>query len=168
MQALIRGIGTFNEKVGFWTSLLILPMVAVVIYEVFMRYALNAPTSWAFEMTTFLYGLHFVLGFAFTHKVGGHVSVDIVEARLSAPGRTRLRIFANLVIFLPTVGLITIWSVLYAVTSWQQWELASSSWAPKVFPYKTLMALGFLLLWLQGVAKLLEDLRALNGPAARA
>ncbi len=58
----------------------------------------------------------------------------------------------NLVIFIPTIGMLTVWSVIYAVTSWKYWELASSSWAPKVFPYKTLMALGFVLFFLQGVA----------------
>ena len=42
------------------------------------------------------------------------------------------------------------------------WERASSSWAPAVYPYKTIMAIGFILLFLQGVAKLIQDFRALR------
>jgi TRAP-type mannitol/chloroaromatic compound transport system permease small subunit len=41
-------------------------------------------------------------------------------------------------------------------------ELASSSWAPAVYPYKALMAIGFTLLLLQGVARLIQDFSALR------
>ncbi len=162
MASFEGAIDGLNERVGRWTAYLILPMVAVVVYEVFLRYLFNAPTNWGFEVTTFLYGVHFVLAFGYTHKQNGHVSIDIFEARLGNRARTRLRVATNLVIFLPTVGLLAAWSVLYAWTSWQNWELASTSWAPKVFPYKTLMALGLIFLWLEGVSKLLKDLRALR------
>ncbi len=163
MQALARWIDALNERVGVLNAYLILPMVGVVAYEVFMRYALNAPTSWGFEVTTFIYGVHFILAFGHCHKHDGHVSIDIFEARLAPRPRTLLRIAASLLVFLPTIGLLAVWSIIYAATSWQQWELASTSWAPKVFPYKTIMAAGLVLLWLQGVAKLIQDFRALQG-----
>ena len=44
------------------SSLLVLPLLLVVIYEVIMRYVFNAPTIWGFEATTFLYGIHYMLG----------------------------------------------------------------------------------------------------------
>jgi len=163
MQALARWIDSLNERVGVLNAYLILPMVGVVTYEVFMRYALNAPTSWGFEVTTFIYGVHFILAFGHCHKHDGHVSIDIFEARLPPRARTILRIATNVGVFLPTVGLLAVWSIIYANTSWQNWELASTSWAPKVFPYKTIMAAGMVLLWLQGVAKLIQDIGSLNG-----
>lgn len=165
MQAVARWIDALNEKVGVLTAYLILPMVAVVAYEVFMRYVLNAPTMWGFEVTTFIYGVHFILAFGYAHKHDGHVAIDIFESRLSPRPRLVLRLAMNLLVFLPTVGLLTAWSVIYAVTSWQQWELASTSWAPKVFPYKTIMAGGLALLWLQGFAKLIQDLGSLRRTA---
>lgn len=165
MQKISRAINALNEKIGLLGSFLVLPMVGVVVYEVFMRYVFDAPTSWGFELTTFIYGVHFMLALAYAHKHDGHVSIDVFEARLATRARTILRIISNLVIFIPTVGLLSIWSVKYAATSWGQWELASSSWAPAVYPYKTLMALGFILFLLQGVAKLLEDIRALRHAA---
>ena len=48
------------------------------------------------------------------------------------------------------------------MTSWGQWERASSSWAPPIYPWKTIMAIGFVLLFLQGVAKLIHDFRSLR------
>jgi TRAP-type mannitol/chloroaromatic compound transport system permease small subunit len=162
MQIISRSIDALNEKIGVYCSYLILPLVGVVVYEVFMRYVFDAPTSWGFEMTTFLYGVHFMMALAYAHKHDGHVSIDVFEARLPARIRTKLRIISNLVIFVPTIGLLTIWSIKYAATSWNQWERASSSWAPAVYPYKTLMAIGFILLFLQGIAKLIQDFYALR------
>lgn len=162
MQIISNSIDALNEKIGVFSSFLILPLVGVVVYEVFMRYVFSSPTSWGFELTTFIYGVHFMLGLAYTHKHDGHVSIDVFESRLPDKFRTRLRIASNLVIFIPTIGLLTIWSIKYAATSWGMRELASSSWAPAIYPYKTLMAIGFVLLFLQGIAKLLVDFRALR------
>ncbi len=160
MQVVETGINNLNENVGKLTSYLALPLIIVVIYEVLMRYLFNAPTIWAFEATTLIYGCHFILGFGYAHKHNGHVSIDIFEARLPNRLRTILRIIVNLVLFLPTVGMLAIWGVIYATTSWQNWELASTSWAPPLYPFKTLMAIGFVLLLLQGIAKLIGDIRA--------
>lgn len=165
MQKISQAINSLNEKIGVYGSYLILPMVGVVVYEVFMRYVFDAPTSWGFELTTFIYGVHFMLALGYAHKHDGHVSIDVFEAKLATRTRTILRLVTNLVVFIPTIGLLTIWSIKYAITSWGQWELASSSWAPAVYPYKTLMAVGFVLFFLQGVAKLLEDFRTLRHTA---
>ena len=163
MLIIERSIDALNEKVGVLTSYLALPLIGVVAWEVVMRYVFNAPTMWAFEATTFLYGVHFVLGFAYTHKHDGHVAIDVFEARLPQRLRTILRLATNLAIFIPTTGLIAIWSVIYAASSWKEWELASTSWAPPIYPFKTIMAAGFVLLFLQGVAKLIKDFRSLRG-----
>lgn len=164
-------IEVISEAIGRLDAFLILPLLVVVAFEVLMRYGLNAPTVWAFEATTLLYGVHFALAFAYTHKHGGHVAIDVLAARLSKRWRSLLRIATNVVLFLPTVGLLAIWSSLYAATSWVHWERASTSWAPPLYPFKTIMALGFILLFFQGVANLMADLDALgrgaDEPAAR-
>jgi len=157
-----QSINNINTWTGRLTAYLAIPLILVVFYEVMMRYLFNAPTTWGFEATTFIYGIHFVLGFAYTHQHDGHVSIDIFESRLAERPRTILRIIVNLVLFVPTIGLLAIWSVLYAATSWKNWELASSSWAPPVYPFKTFMAIGFVLLFLQGLAKLIHDFRSLR------
>lgn len=162
MRKIARAIDFLNENTGYYTSFLILPLLFVVTYEVVMRYGFNTPTTWGFEATTFLYGVHFVLGLGYTHKHNGHVAIDVFEAKLWHRPRTLLRIVANLIIFIPTMGLMAIWSVIYAGTSWGQWEVASTSWAPPLYPFKTLMAIGFVLLFLQGVAKLIDDFYSLK------
>jgi TRAP-type mannitol/chloroaromatic compound transport system permease small subunit len=155
-------IDALNERIGYYGSLLVLPLTGVVVWEVFMRYGFNAPTSWAFELTVFLYGVHYSLALAYALKHNTHVSIDVFESRLADRPRLKLRIFTNIGLFIPTIGLLTYYSCALAATSWLQWEHASSSWAPPVYPCKTLMAIGFVLLFLQGIAKLIQDIRALK------
>lgn len=162
MYKIDGAIDTLNEKFGYYASYLVLPLILVVVWEVIMRYGFNAPTYWAFEMTVFIYGVHFCFALASAHKHNTHVAIDVFEARLSVKARTILRILTNAVLFIPTISLLTFYICMMAASSWQQWELASSSWAPPVYPLKTLMAIGFILFLLQGVAKLIQDIRALK------
>lgn len=162
MFKLDSAIDTLNEKIGFYGAYLVLPLIAVVGWEVIMRYGFNTPTSWAFEMTVFIYGVHYSLALAYAHKHNTHVAIDVFESRLSKKPRTILRICTNVVLFLPTIGLLTFYTSQLAFFSWQQWEHASSSWAPPLYPYKTIMAIGLFLLLLQGIAKLIQDIRSLK------
>lgn len=162
MFKLAGAIDTLNEKIGFYASYLILPLIGVVVWEVIMRYGFNTPTSWAFEMTVFLYGVHFCFALAYAHKHNNHVAIDVFESRLSTRPRLILRIVTNVVLFLPSIGLLTYYICILAANSWQQWELASSSWAPAIYPLKTLMAISFVLFFLQGLAKLIQDIRSLK------
>ncbi|WP_321369228.1 TRAP transporter small permease subunit [uncultured Desulfuromusa sp.] len=159
-----KAIDTLNEKIGFYAAFLVLPLIGVVVWEVMMRYGFNAPTSWAFELTVFLYGIHFCFALAYAHKHNTHVAIDVFESRLASRPRTILRIFTNAALFIPTIGLLTYYMCILAANSWQQWEHASSSWAPPIYPLKTLMAIGFILFLLQGVAKLIQDIRSLKEP----
>lgn len=162
MLKIASSIDALNEYTGRVTAFLILPLVLVVAYEVFARYLFNAPTIWAFEVTNFIYGVHFMLAFGFTLKHNGHVAIDVFEARLPTRARAMLRLVVGTVVFIPTVGLLAFGSIRYALDSWGHWERASTSWAPALYPYKTLMAIGFVLLFLQGISSLIHDWRAVR------
>jgi len=166
LERTATAISQFNRKTGEWFSLLMLPMLFVAVYEVFMRYAFNAPTSWGFELTIFIYGLHFILGYSFTDSHNGHVRVDIFSARLSARPRAILEIVTLLVIFFPFMTLMTIFAGKFAFYSASMKELASSSWAPPIWPIKIMMCVGFLFLWLQGLGNLLHHLHVALAPKA--
>lgn len=162
METIIRAIDALNEKTGLYSSYLVLPLVGAVIYEVFMRYAFNAPTSWGFEMTTFLYGMHFMLGLGDALRSNTHVCIDIFESRMQPKSRAVLRIITGFILFIPAIGFMTFGAIKYAVTSWMMLEHASSSWGPAIYPYKTFMAIGFVLLFLAGISKLLQDFHFLR------
>ena len=160
-----NAIDTFNIKQGDFTSLLALPLLLVVVYEVIMRYIFNAPTIWGFEATTFLYGIHYMLGLAYCDVYGGHVKVDIFTSRLPRKPQGVIGILTNLVFFMPVMLLMTVASWKYALTSIAGRELNPTSWAPPIYPIKTLMAISFSFLLIQGIANLIHNIRVLQGKA---
>jgi TRAP-type mannitol/chloroaromatic compound transport system permease small subunit len=156
-------IDTFNTRQGEVTSMLVIPLLGVVIYEVFMRYAFNAPTVWGFEVTAFLYGMHYMFGMSYTDVMDGHVKVDIFSSRMPPKAQTVLGIVTTCVFFLPVIACMTFFSFEFAFTSIEGWERNSTSWGPLIWPFKTIMAFTFLFLLLQGISNLLKHIRALSG-----
>jgi TRAP-type mannitol/chloroaromatic compound transport system permease small subunit len=168
MATIDQRIDALNQKVGYLAAILSFPLVVVVAYEVFMRYVMGSPTVWGFEATCFIFGVSWALGLGFTHKLNGHVTVDFIETRLGDVGRTKLRVVTSILLFVPGNLLLTVGSINYAADAWSNWEKNSTSWAPAIYPYKTAMAIGFVLLLLQGVSKLVADLRFLRAQKAPA
>ena len=160
-----NAIDTFNIKQGDFSSLLALPLLVVVVYEVIMRYVFNAPTTWGFEATTFLYGVHYMLGLAYCDVYGGHVKVDIFTARLPIKPQSIIGVMTNLLFFMPVMVLMTIASWKYALVSIAGRELNPTSWAPPIYPIKTLMAISFSFLLIQGFSNLIHNIRVLQGKA---
>jgi len=155
-------IDAFSRKEGEWSALLILPLTIVVIYEVIMRYAFDAPTIWGFELTTFLYGVHFMLGLAYTDVTDGHVKVDIFTARARTRTQVIIVLLTNLIIFLPVFTCLTIWAWKFAITSTLQLELNSTSWSPAIWPVKLIMAVSFSFLLIQGISTILKAIHTLS------
>ena len=97
MKKLVSCVDSFSELSGRWVSLLILPLVFVVMYEVVMRKVFHAPTSWAFEMTIYLYGAHFMLGMAYTMYHDRHVCIDVIVQQLPERIQLWLRVITFLI-----------------------------------------------------------------------
>lgn len=163
MDTLAKLIDMLNERIGKLGSLLVLPLVGVVFIEVLMRYLLNSPTVWGFEMTVFIYGVHFMLGLAITENRSGHVQVDVIVDKLPKRIKALLGIITSVVLFLPVWTCMAIWSIKFAITSTSNLEVNSTSWAPAIWPLKILMALGFVLLLLQGVSTLIKHIQTFRG-----
>ena len=162
-SAIAKGIDKFNNLQGQITSMLIIPLLGVVIYEVAMRYGFNSPTVWGFEATAFLYGMHYMFGLAYTDVTKGHVQVDIFTSLAPKKIRALLGALTTLVLFLPVMVCMTIWSSKFAIYAVEGMERNSTSWAPAIWPYKIVMALCFFFLLMQGISNLIHDLKTFFG-----
>ena len=141
--------------------MLIFPLLGVVIYEVIMRYGFNAPTTWGFEATAFLYGMHYMFGISYTDVKKGHVQVDIFSSLAPKKVQAALSALTTLVLFLPVMICMTVSASKFAISSVQGLERNSTSWAPIIYPFKIIMALCFAMLVLQGISNFIKDLQVL-------
>ena len=64
--------------VGKAFAWLILVLTLGVSYEVFVRYVLRAPTTWAFDFSYITYGALFLMAGAYTLSRNGHVRADVL------------------------------------------------------------------------------------------
>jgi len=72
---LIDRISTFAGKVFAWCVVI---MTVAICYEVFMRYVMRAPTTWAYDAGYMLYGALFVMAGAYALATGAHVRGDVL------------------------------------------------------------------------------------------
>lgn len=158
IRAIINAIDTLSEFTGKVIIWLVVLLTAVIGYEIFSRYILNAPTKWAFDLSYMIGGTFFLMGEAWTLKKKQHVRIDIFYNRFSPRKRACLDIFFYLIFFFPLWAGILYFLIPYVQFSWEVGERSMQGyWQPIIYPFKTVMPIGVALLLLQGVAEFLKS-----------
>jgi TRAP-type transport system small permease protein len=88
MRAVLRAV-TLAENILI--GLLLIAIVAVILAQVFFRYALSQPLSWSTEVATGLLLYVAFVGFAIGVRDNAHVTLNLYERRLSDRGRRVVR-----------------------------------------------------------------------------
>ena len=162
MKKLIALLEGLNDIVGKVCSYSILIMMFLVVYEVVTRRVFNSPTVWTFEAITMAYGFHFMMVMPFTLLHKGIVNVDLLYNKLNIRNRALLDVVTYAFFFFPFVGGIFVYAIPYAIDSWASLETSWSVFAPPIYPFKTVIAVAFGLLLLQGIAELLKRILILT------
>lgn len=158
----VKWVDSLNEWVGnIFCSTLIFIMV-FAIYEVISRYVFSSPTSWVWEIGVQLLCLMNALGggYALLHKA--HVNVDIVVARLSRKTRSVLDILTSPLFFIFSGALIW-FATKDFFHSYTVGERVLSSLASPLWPSKAVVVIGAVLIFLQGIANLIRDIKFVFG-----
>lgn len=79
-RVLIRGLGLI-------TIALFVVLLVVVLWQVFSRQVLSAPSTWSTTAAQYLFVWLTLFGIAFVFAERGHVAVDVVATRLPRPLR---------------------------------------------------------------------------------
>jgi TRAP-type mannitol/chloroaromatic compound transport system permease small subunit len=162
MTKLIQYIDTLNRYTGHYVKYLILPLTLIVLYEVCCRRLFNSPTSWAFDMTTYIFGAYFILGLGYVELHDRHIRIDVISQQLPQKVQTWLRILTFPAFFVPFIAALTWAGVELASDSWAMWEHGQSAWRPPIYPVKTILPIGAFLLLLQGFSSFVKDIRKLK------
>jgi TRAP-type mannitol/chloroaromatic compound transport system permease small subunit len=153
-------LAIWSGRLAAW---LILPMVFSLCYEVIARYLFNAPTLWAYDMTFMLYGSFFMLGAAFTLQRKGHVRTDSFYADWSPKRQAWTDLICYLVMFFPFVSVFLFVGWGYFVKAFVTNEtFVTSAWQPITWPFKMVMPLTGLLLFIQGISECLKCIHTLR------
>lgn len=160
----ISTIDRITDMTGRMVSWLTLVMVLVTMVTVVLRYYFESGSIALQESITYLHGLVFMLGIAFTLQRGGHVRVDIFYRGFSPSGKALVDLIGGLLFLLPVSLLIFFFSWDYVAASWAIGETSEErSGIAAIYLLKTLLLLMPATLLLQGVAEILKNALVLMG-----
>lgn len=157
MISFIHTIEQLSIRIGRAFGWCILILTLSVVYEVFVRYALNAPTLWVFDMMVQMYGALFLMAGPYALAQDAHVRADVVYRLVSVRWQARIDLILFIVFFFPG---------MFALV-WFGWEIAGDSWRYKevswnspariqIYFFKTLIPVAGALFIVQGIAECLR------------
>lgn len=163
MERFVYAIEGINVWVGRAFGWCIMLLTLAVAYEVFVRYVLNAPTVWAFDIMVQMYGALFLMAGPYALAQDAHVRGDVVYRLFKVKTQARIDFVLYLIFFFP--GILALF--------WYGWEIAADSWRYKevsfnspagiqIYFFKTLIPLAGFLLILQGIAELVRCWKAMR------
>lgn len=161
MSRVFQAVDAVSRTLARVAELVTLLLVASMIYEVAARYLFGAPTIWAFDISYMCTGTLFVLGAAWTLRQDAHVRIDFLSQRMPPRLRSAVEGAVFLFLLLPIFGVISWFAGGRAWRAYLTDEVEMvSPWAPLMWPFYALLALGLFALTLQIAV---HGLRAFRG-----
>ena len=158
MRNVLRAIDATSDWAGRTMSWCAVALVLMVVLEVFMRYAVQKTIMWSNETGLMLGTALYCAGWAYAHRHRAHIRIDLIYLQMPARVRAIFDVTGTLILFFPLM-LVFIQSSAYY--TWRAYKIGEMSnltfWYPPIWPWRTIVLLGFVLLILQGAAHFYRD-----------
>jgi len=157
MQSLLHGIDQLSKSVGHAFAWCVIVLILGTSYEVFVRYVLNDPTSWAFDMSYILYGGMFLMSGAYALSRGAHVRGDIFYRLMPKRVQASVELILFIIFFYPGVIALMYSGWGYAMDSTRIHEVSvNSPIGVPIWQLKLIIPAAGGLLAIQGIAEILR------------
>ncbi len=159
----VYAIESLSVWVGRAFGWCILVLTLSVSYEVFVRYVLNKPTVWAFDMMVQMYGALFMMAGAYALAQDTHVRGDVIYRLFPVRLQATIDFILYLIFFFPGMLALFWFGAEIASDSWRYKEVSWNSPARiQIYFFKTLIPVAAGLLLLQGLAELVRAWKAMR------
>ncbi len=157
MQKLLLFVDKVSTWVGQAFSWFIVGLTLLITWEVFSRYALDAPHAWSFDAMIMMYGTLFMMSGAYTLAKNGHVRGDVLYGFFTPRVQAGLDLTLYIVFFIPGVVALAWAGYTYAAESWAINEHSNiTSEGPPIYPFKTIIPLAGAILLVQGIVEIIR------------
>ena len=156
ISSYVKFVDLICEKVGRFVMYWVFFMMFLLILSFVTRNIINYPLMWIIEMAQFTITAYYLLGGGYSMISDDHVRMDLFYGKLSHKGKAKMDIFTSffLIFYLALLFFGSITSLIYTIETKQK---LFTAWAPYVWPIKTLMLIGILLMLLQTFSTLFKD-----------
>jgi TRAP-type mannitol/chloroaromatic compound transport system permease small subunit len=157
---MIDRISAWSGKAFAWA---VVVLTLIICYDVTLRYILNDPTQWGFDLAYILFGTLFMMAGAYTLSRNGHVRADMMYRTLRPRTQAAFDLVLYALFFLPGIAALVYAGVEFTQVSWAMKEVSSvtSSGTP-IYPFKLVIPIAGGLLLLQGLAEIVRCILCLR------
>lgn len=163
MQKVLLFVDKLSTWVGRAFSWLIVLLTLFISWEVFSRYAFDAPHAWAFDAMIMMYGTLFMMAGAYTLSQNGHVRGDVLYGFFTPRVQAGIDLTLYVFFFIPGVVALVWAGYYYAGDSWRIDEHSNvTAEGPPVYPFKTVIPVAGAILLAQGIVEIIRCLICLK------
>lgn len=157
MQSLLLGVDRLNAFIGKLFGWCIVLLMLAITYEVYRRYVLHDPTTWAYDVSLMLYGALFMMAGAYTLSRNGHVRGDFIYRKWSPTTQAKSDLVLYFIFYFPGILALIYSGWDYFMLSYMLNEHSSfSPEGPVIWPVKALIPVTGVMMLLQGMVEVVR------------
>jgi TRAP-type mannitol/chloroaromatic compound transport system permease small subunit len=162
ISSYVKYIDGLTSIIGRITMYLVFVLMGILVLSFVTRNIINFPLMWIIEMAQFTMTAYYLMGGAYSMMEDQHVRMDIVYGNFSDKNKAIMDLFTSffLIFYLVTLLIGSYSSLIYTINTNQK---LFTAWAPYVWPIKTIMLFGILLMLLQSFSIFFKDLAKVKG-----
>jgi TRAP-type mannitol/chloroaromatic compound transport system permease small subunit len=156
LLAMSRGIDAANLRIGKSVAWLIFAAVLVSAANAVMRKLFDASSNAWLELQWVLFSAVFLLCASWTLLSNEHIRIDIVNSLYPRSVRNWIDVIGHVFFLLPLTVVMIITGIPFFKSSYAMNEQAFSAGGLPQWPAKSLVMIGFTLLFFQGLSELIK------------
>ena len=160
--ALSRGIDAVSAFIGRCVIWLILAAVLVSAVNAMVRKGFDMSSNAWLELQWYLFGAVFMLAAAYTLQRNEHIRIDILSSRLSKRTRDLIDIAGHSLMLLPFTALMIYLCWPFFFGAYRSGEMSGSAGGLIIWPARSFILLGFVLLFAQGISELIKRIAVIR------
>lgn len=166
MQTLLsisKTIDQVNTRLGKLIAWLIFVAVAVSTVNALIRKIFDTSSNSWLELQWVLFGFVFLLCSPWTLLSNEHIRIDVISSKLPKRARDWIDIVGHVAFLLPFALVMILTSGPFALRSILGNEQSGNAGGLPQWPAKTLIFVGFIVLFVQGVSELIKRVAIMRG-----
>jgi TRAP-type mannitol/chloroaromatic compound transport system permease small subunit len=160
---LSRAVDAVNFRIGKVLSWLILIVVIISATNATIRKVFDTSSNAWLELQWILFGTIFLLCSPWTLFCNEHIRIDIINNMLPKRWRDSIDVFGHVFFLLPLTIVMIVTSVPFFIRSFQLNEQSMNAGGLPQWPTKSLILIGFILLFWQGISELIKRIAVMRG-----
>lgn len=153
-----RGWDRFALFIGRATMIMIVVMTSVMLYEVFMRYVVEAPTKWANELTLWIAGFVFLCSGLYAMQQRCHIRITLVYDIVPRAVRKVFDVISTVLIIVFAAGVVYGSYNQVFINKLYRWEMFGTAFDPPIpATIQPMILIIMCLIALQSLANLIAD-----------